>query len=245
MGRTYFISDAHLGLGSREEERQKENRLIAFLDGIQEDADQLFIVGDLFDAWFEYRTVILKGFHRLLAKLDECTERGIAVHYLAGNHDYWMKDYFQSELGIKTYHHPIETLIDGRKVLIHHGDGLSNKDTGYRILKKILNNPLSIWLFTWVHPDIGVSIARSSSRKSRQHTSGKEYGEEDGMLAFARKKIGEGFDIVVMGHRHSPVCVEIGSGVYVNLGDWIGHNTYAAMAGGRIELKQWRQGQPV
>ena len=99
MSKAYFISDAHLGLGSKEEERQKESRLIAFLDAIEEDASQLFIVGDLFDAWFEYRTVILKGFHRLLAKLDECTERGIAVHYLAGNHDFWMKDFFRDELG--------------------------------------------------------------------------------------------------------------------------------------------------
>jgi UDP-2,3-diacylglucosamine hydrolase len=156
-----------------------------------------------------------------------------------------MKDFFHDELGMKTYHQPIETVIDGKRILIHHGDGLSHNDGGYRMLKKILNNPVSIRLFTWVHPDIGVSIARSSSRKSRKHTARKAYGEEDGMVDFARKKIGEGFDIVVMGHRHSPVCMEIGAGVYINLGDWINHNTYAELSGGRIELKEWKQGQPV
>lgn len=243
--KAYFISDAHLGLGSREEERQKESRLIAFLDVIKEDASQLFIVGDLFDAWFEYRTVIQKGFHRLLAKLDECTERGIAVHYLAGNHDYWMKDFFPDELRIKTYHGPFETVINGKRIFIHHGDGLSNNNPGYAILKRILNNRLNIWLFSWLHPDIGITIARSSSRRSRHYTSGKDYGMEDGMLAFARQKIEEGFDIVIMGHRHRPVCTEIGNGVYINLGDWIEHNTYAELAGGTIELKQWRQAELV
>ena len=241
MAKVYFISDAHLGLGSREEEREKERRLIAFLDEIRRDANQLFIVGDLFDAWFEYRTVIMRGFHRLLAKLDECTEQGIAIHYLAGNHDYWMKDFFSDELRMKTYHEPFETIIDGKKVFIHHGDGLSNNDAGYRILKKILNSRVNIWLFSWVHPDIGIKIARSSSRKSRHYTSGKDYGGQDGMLTFARKKIEEGFDVVIMGHRHSPVCTPIGKGFYINLGDWIEHNTYAEMSGGRIELKKWRQ----
>jgi UDP-2,3-diacylglucosamine hydrolase len=245
MSTAYFISDAHLGLGSREEERRKESRLIAFLDSIQGNANQLFIVGDLFDAWFEYRTVIVKGFHRLLAKLDEVTERGIAVHYLAGNHDLWMKDFFRDELGMKTYHHPFETVIDGKKIFVHHGDGLSNNDAGYRILKKILNNRINIRLFSLLHPDIGIRIARSSSRKSRRYTSGKDYGEEDGMLAFARTKIEEGCDIVIMGHRHSPMCRELGHGVYVNLGDWIDHNTYAELSHGRIELKEWKQGQPV
>jgi|ERR1041384_480765 UDP-2,3-diacylglucosamine hydrolase len=241
MSSVYFISDAHLGLGSREDERRKESRLIAFLDSIQENASRLFIVGDLFDAWFEYRTVVLKGFHRLLAKLDDFTAAGIGVDYLAGNHDFWMRDFFRDELGMRTHRGPFETVIDGKKVFIHHGDGLSNRDTGYRILKKVITNPLSLRLFTMIHPDVGVSIARYSSRKSRQHTSTKNYGEEDGMLAFARKKIGEGADIVIMGHRHSPVCTEIGKGIYINLGDWIDHNTYAELSGGRIELKQWSQ----
>ena len=236
----YFISDAHLGLGTREEERAKEDRLVEFLESIRISASQLFIVGDLFDAWFEYRTVIPKGFHRLLAKLDELTAGGIVVHYLAGNHDYWMKDFFREELGIRTYHEPFDVLVDGKKIFIHHGDGLARNDTGYAMLKKLLRSELAIGMYRWLHPDIGITIARGSSRKSRSYTSGKDYGEEDGMLQFAGEKIREGYDIVVLGHRHQPVCRELEKGVYINLGDWIEHNSFAHLEDGRIELRFWK-----
>lgn len=241
MSKVYFISDAHLGLGTKDEERAKEDRLIVFLGSIRKDATQLFILGDLFDAWIEYRTVIPKGFHRILTSLHELVRSGVAVHYLVGNHDFWIRNYFSEELGMRTYHMPFDVLIDGKKVFVHHGDGLAKKDSGYRILKKVINNRFSIWLYSWVHPDVGIALARSSSRKSRGYTSTKEYGKEDGMMEFSRRKIEEGFDIVVMGHRHEPVCKEFGRGQYVNLGDWIRHNTYAVMENGRMELKQWQQ----
>jgi UDP-2,3-diacylglucosamine hydrolase len=240
MQKTYFISDLHLGLSSPEEERAKETRLISFLDHIKENTRQLFIVGDLFDAWFEYRTVIPKGFHRTLTKLNELTDKGIIVHYLAGNHDYWIRDYFRDELGMKTYHDPIDVTIDGKKIHLHHGDGLAANDTGYRILKVILRNPFNIWLYSWLHPDIGVALARSSSKKSRHYTSGKDYGEHDGMVQFATGKINEGYDIVIMGHRHQPAFQQIGKGLYINLGDWVHHNTYAELENGIIQLKEWK-----
>ena len=239
MSKVYFISDAHLGLGTKEEERAKEQRLIGFLDTLLKDASQLFIVGDLFDAWFEYRSVIPKGFHRLLTKLNDLTQRGITVHYLAGNHDYWIRDYFHDELGMKTYHDAFEITIDGKRIFIHHGDGLASNDMGYKILKKVLRSPFNIWLYSWLHPDIGIVLARSSSKKSRHYTSTKEYGEEDGMITLATQKIEQGYDIVMMGHRHQPVSKQIGKGIYINLGDWITHNTYAEMEHGRIELKSW------
>ena len=239
MSKAYFISDAHLGLGTQEEERAKEQRLLDFLDTILKDASQLFIVGDLFDAWFEYRTVIPKGFHRLLTKLNDLTKRNITVHYLAGNHDYWIRDYFRDELGMKTYHDAFEITIDGKKFFIHHGDGLASNDRGYKILKKVLRNPFNIWLYSWLHPDIGIALAQSSSKKSRHYTSSKQYGEEDGMITLATQKIDQGYDVVLMGHRHQPVYKQIGKGIYINLGDWITHNTYAEMEHGRIELKSW------
>ncbi len=238
--KTYFISDAHLGLGNKNEERAKEKRLIGFLDHISNDVSQLIIVGDLFDAWFEYRTVIPKGFHRFFAKISEITDRGIPVHYLAGNHDYWARDFFRDELGMKTYSHPFELLIDEKKVFIHHGDGLSANDVGYRIIKKIFRSRFNIWLYSWLHPDIGLSIAQATSKRSRQHTGTKDYGENDSMMTFARQKISEGYDIVVMGHRHKPVFEKIGSGAYVNLGDWIDNNTFAEMENGQITLSRWR-----
>ena len=239
MPKVYFISDAHLGLDTREQEREKERRLIAFLNHIMKDASQLFIVGDLFDAWFEYRTVIPKGFHRLLTTLEDITQSGILVHYLLGNHDYWTRDFFDNVLGMKTYQNAFDIMIDGKKIFLHHGDGLARRDTGYKILKKILRNKFSIWLYSWLHPDIGITLARLSSKKSRHYTSTKNYGDEDGMLALAKQKIDEGYDIIIMGHRHQPIRKEIGKGLYINLGDWITHNTYAEIESGQIELKKW------
>ena len=243
MSNVYFISDAHLGLGTAEEERAKELTLVQFLESIEGDASDLYIVGDLFDAWFEYRTVIPKGFHRLFTKLEDLTRRGIAVHYLAGNHDYWIRDYFSEHLGMKIYHDAFDITVDGRKIYIHHGDGLAQKDTGYRILKKVLRNRFNIWLYSWLHPDLGITLARSSSRKSRHYTSTKDYGEQDGMVLFAKKKIEEGYDVVIMGHRHRPLYKELGSGVYINLGDWISHNSYAEIHNGQISLKYWKPEQ--
>jgi len=240
MENIYFISDAHLGLGTREEERIKEDRLLAFLDYIGNDAAQLFILGDLFDAWFEYRTVIPKGFHRILAKLDEISRKGIIIHFLVGNHDCWIRNYFRDELGMKTYLHPFGITLNGKKIYLHHGDGLANNDTGYRILKKILRSRFSIWLYSWLHPDLGLKLARSSSKTSRQYTASKHYGEGDGMVKFAKQIVETGYDVVIMGHRHLPTRQEIGNGTYINLGDWIRSNTYAKLDKNGIVLEQWK-----
>jgi UDP-2,3-diacylglucosamine hydrolase len=233
------MSDAHLGMGTRTEEREKEARLIRFLDAVQKDGEQLFILGDLFDAWFEYRTVMPKGFHRILTRLEDLTRQGVIVHYLVGNHDCWIRDYFRDELGIHTHEDAFGTEINGRRIFLHHGDGLANHDTGYKILKKILRNRLSVWMYSWLHPDFGILLARSSSRTSRKYTTQKHYGEEDGMMQFARRKIDEGFDMVIMGHRHIPKMKMLGNGYYVNLGDWIVHNSYAELNGTQLELKHW------
>ena len=235
----YFISDVHLGLGSREEEKEKETRLLSFLQSVISSARELYILGDLFDFWFEYKTVIPKGFHRTLATIQEYTDRGIPVHYLTGNHDFWMGDFFAAELSVSIHREPFETVIDGKRVFFHHGDGLATKDVGYRMIKPVLRNRINIWLYRWLHPDIGVPLARGSSRSSRRYTGQKDYGETDGMIEFAGRKIGEGADFVVMGHRHQPCFKAIGNGVYVNLGDWITTSSYAVMNGGTMKLEQW------
>jgi UDP-2,3-diacylglucosamine hydrolase len=239
MGKAYFISDAHLGLGPRHEERVKEDRLLAFLNHIKSDAEHLFILGDLFDAWLEYRTVIPKGFHRILAKLDELSHSGVKVHFHPGNHDCWIRDYFRDEIGMTIHTDPFETVIHNKRIFLHHGDGLANNDVGYTILKKIVRHPFSIWLYSWLHPDLGLKIARSSSRTSRQYTQQKHYGEEDGMRRFAENKIDAGYDIVIMGHRHQPLNYPINNGIYINLGDWISHFTYAVLDEQHITLNKW------
>jgi UDP-2,3-diacylglucosamine hydrolase len=245
---TYFISDIHLGLGSKEVEKRKENLLLGFLKAIYPSTERLFIVGDLFDFWFEYATVIPKGFHRTLAAIQEFTDSRIPVHYLAGNHDFWMGDYFTSELGVDVHVEPYETTIEGKRVYLHHGDGLAVRDLGYKIIKPVLRNRLNVRLYRWLHPDIGVRLAKRSSLSSREYTSHKQFGEDSGMIEWATKKIREGVDIVVMGHRHSPHIMTIEKGLYVNLGDWISFNTYGEFAGGSMTLKTWeglhRAGRP-
>ena len=235
----YFISDIHLGLGTRDEEREKEQRLLDFLKFILPTTDQLFIVGDLFDFWFEYKTVIPKGFHRTLAALQEFTDRGIPVHYLAGNHDFWMGDFFRKELGMQLHFDPFEVAVGGSRIYLHHGDGLSESDLGYKIIKPILRHRFNIWLYRWLHPDIGVKLARGSSRTSRGYTTNKHYGEGKGMMEFAARKLSEGIDVVIMGHRHEPLVQKIDHGMYVNLGDWISYNTYGVLDRGVMTLNTW------
>jgi UDP-2,3-diacylglucosamine hydrolase len=234
----YFFSDAHLGLGSKIEDRQKELRLIRFLDFIQRDAAQIFIVGDLFDYWFEYKTVVPKNYFRLFAKLAELREQNIRLFFIVGNHDFWVKDYFHDELGMEVSLHPLETDIGGKRFLIHHGDGLLKDDLGYKILKKVLRSKMNIFLFSLIHPDIAGWLARWSSHTSRQYTSNRKY-ESTGMVNFAAQKIHEGYDFIIMGHNHVPSCQKIGNGVYINLGDWIFENTYAVFDGKSLQLKKW------
>jgi UDP-2,3-diacylglucosamine hydrolase len=237
---TYFISDVHLGLADRATERAKEDRLLEFLRSILSSTDQLFILGDLFDFWFEYKTVIPKGFHRTLSALQAFTEKGVPVHYLAGNHDFWMGDFFSSELGMTLHFDPFETTIERKKVFLHHGDGLAKKDVGYRLIKPILRNRFNIALYRWLHPDLGVPLARGTSHTSRSYTSTKEFGEGEAMHDFAAGQISRGADLVIMGHRHQPCHERIGSGTYVNLGDWITYHSYGKLFRGKITLETWK-----
>lgn len=236
----YFFSDVHLGLGSREKERAKEDRLLQFFDAIRPNTDQLFIVGDLFDFWFDYKTVIPRGFHRTLAGLQAFVDRKATVHYLIGNHDCWMGDFFETEIGVVLHRNPFMADIQGKNVYIHHGDGLADNDLGYRMIKPVLRNPLAIRMYRWLHPDIGVPIARGTSRSSREYTTVKHYGEGTGMLRNAQDFMAAGADIVVMGHHHQASRHDFPEGTYVNLGEWITRSTYAVMENGRIELTEWK-----
>ncbi len=240
MRKIYFFSDAHLGLTSHNDDRKKERAIVRFLEAVGKDGKELFIVGDLFDYWFEYRTVVPKGYFRLFTALADLNERGVRLTYLAGNHDFWLKTYFRDELGMQIALDPIERTFNGKRFYIHHGDGVLQRETGYKILKRILRNRVNIWLFSLLHPDLGSRIARWSSRTSRSHTSKKTH-EEHGMAEFAQEKLNEGFDYVIMGHYHQPMYRNLNGGVYVNLGDWIDSYTYAVFDGKQLELKTWQK----
>lgn len=232
----YFFSDVHLGLESREAERLKEKRLIEFLDAASGDAAEIFIVGDLFDCWIEYKQVVPKGFYRLFTKISDMAAAGIRFSYIAGNHDFWKGSYFKEEFGIEICHGHIERTIGGKKFFIHHGDGFAYNDTGYRILKKILRNRISQKLYSLIHPDIGIRLAKGTSETSREYTDQKDYSKADGLRDSAFSKIEEGFDYVVMGHRHFPQMAKHDNGYYINLGDWIKHNSYGLYRKGIFEL---------
>lgn len=232
----YFISDLHLGLEPREKDIEKENLFLQFLDKASNDCEQLMIVGDLFDYWFEYKTVIPKYFYRTLAKFYEMTSKGIKIEYIMGNHDFGHVDFFEKELGIPIIKTDKEYNIYGNKFFISHGDGKSNKDIGYKILKKILRSPFSLWLYLKLHPNLGISLASNSSQSSRKYTSKKRYGITDGMREYAFEKIEEGYDYVVMGHRHIAEKTKHAGGFYINLGEWIKEPTFGIFDGKDFKL---------
>ena len=231
MPRYYFISDCHLGFGDRETDRRREERLLAVLERIRSEAASgeaatLFIVGDLFDSWFEYRQVIPKRHIRTIAALAAIRKLS-PVEYLMGNHDFGHRNYFQKELDIPIYGGDIERTLNGKKFYIAHGDGKALNDTGYLILRKILRNRFLLWCYSWIHPDIGIWLAEKMSGGSRAYTDQRDaLQKQDGLRIFAEKKIAEGFDYVIMGHRHKPEFTPIGNGTYINLGDWLKSYSY-------------------
>ena len=233
----FFFSDAHLGLGSREQSRERERHVVRFLEYVGgQDPETLWIVGDLFDYWFEYRMVIPREFVRTLGAIAALTDAGISVQYVIGNHDFGHKNFFRDELGVQVHPDDVERTLSGKRVLVAHGDGKALNDTGYLILKKVLRARTSNALWRWLHPDIGIGVAAGASRKSRDHTTKKNYGDErpgevDGLQLFAQQKIEkEGCDLVVMGHTHKPAMVDFDGGKYVNLGNWMGtRRTYLTL----------------
>jgi len=241
MNKSYFfISDIHLGIESDKlNNREQESVLIKFLEEIKTKAEELIIVGDLFDSWIEYKQVIPKGFYRFFTKFGELIESGVKVTYMAGNHDFWKGSFFKDEFGVEIFFSHIERIIGSRKFYIHHGDGLAYKDTGYKIMKKILRNKFSQFLYSWIHPDIGLWLAKKTSGRSRGYTDYKDYSERDGLRDFAEKKITEGFNYVVMGHMHKPEHIKFNKGEYINLGNWITSFTYGVFKGDKFELKKY------
>lgn len=242
----YFISDFHLGAPDAATSLAREKRICRFLDSIKKDAAQLFIVGDLFDFWFEYRQVVPKGYVRILGKLAELTDSGIPILFFVGNHDMWMKDYFQKELNIPVYYEPKEFVLNNKRFLIGHGDGLGPGDHGYKAMKKVFRHPFSKWMFGILPPYIGIGIANYFSRKSRAKTGQTDevfMGEENEWLIIYSKEILqlEHYDYFIFGHRHLPIDVKLGEkSRYINLGEWIKYDSYAVFDGENVELKYYK-----
>ncbi|TSD64500.1 UDP-2,3-diacylglucosamine diphosphatase [Inquilinus sp. KBS0705] len=238
----YFASDFHLGANGYELSREREDRIVRWLDTIKVDAAELFLVGDVFDFWFEYKTVIPKGYTRFLGKLAELTDAGIKLYLFKGNHDMWMFDYFEKELNATIISNQMEMEQGGKKFYIHHGDGLGPFDYKYKTLKKIFRSRLCQWLFARVHPNLGVGIASRWSRHSR--IAGlEEFKEMDNRREWLEIYSTEllqtkYYDYFIFGHRHKPLDMMLaGNSRYINLGEWVNYFTYAVFDGDSLELK--------
>lgn len=240
MNKTYlFISDIHLGLQSKETETKKGRLLVKFLEFAEDNCNELFIVGDLFDYWFEYKRVYQKGYFRTLTALQNLTESGIKVHYFIGNHDFFHKDFFENEIGVQLYPEAKEFVLNDKKFFIGHGDGLVKNDLGYNILKKILRNRFIQWMYGLIHPDLGIAIASRTSKSSRDYTAKKDYGEEDGLFEAAKNFIDQGNDYVLFGHLHKRCFYNYKQGTYINLGSWIDNPCYGKFTD-KFEITDWK-----
>jgi UDP-2,3-diacylglucosamine hydrolase len=246
----FFLSDFHLGAPDHASSLVREKRIVKFLDEIKDEATQIFILGDLFDFWYEYKSVVPKGYVRILGKLAELTDSGIEIHFFVGNHDMWMKGYFEMELNIKVYHQPEEFDINGKKFFIGHGDGLGPQDHRYKFIKKVFRNKFSQWLFGIFHPGFGISLANYFSNRSRGRTAETDEkflgADKEWLIVFSREMLKtKHFDYFIFGHRHLPIDFKLshmpgeneGESHYINLGDWIKYNSYAVFDGENVELK--------
>ncbi|MDO6801037.1 UDP-2,3-diacylglucosamine diphosphatase [Wenyingzhuangia sp. 1_MG-2023] len=242
----YFASDQHFGAPNSEKSFPREQLFVKWLETVKQDAEIIFLLGDLFDFWFEYKHVVPKGFVRVLGKLAELKDAGIQIHFFVGNHDLWMNGYFEQELNIPVYHQPKEFTLQNKTFLIGHGDGLGPGDKGYKMMKKVFTSPLCNWLFKWFHPDLGVGLAKYMSVENKLISGDEDVkflGEEKEFLIQHCKKVLEEkhYDYFVFGHRHLPMIFDLPqNSKYVNTGDWITYFTYGVLVNGVFSLKEFK-----
>lgn len=233
----YFFSDAHLGASNKELENIKSEKLFSLLDLIQSDGQKLFILGDLFDFWFEYKHAIPKEHLKVVFRLAALIEQGIEVHYISGNHDFWLGDFLSREGGLIIHRDHYETTEDNRRLFMIHGDGLSPGDWKYRILRRILRNKVNIWLYQKIPCDIGIPLAKYVSRSSALHSEGSINRFVKDYEIYAQEKLKGGYDAVLIGHTHYPQKIEYNNGIYINTGDMINNFSYCRLKDGELTLE--------
>ena len=242
--KVYFASDNHLGAPDKEASFPREKKFVAWLNQVKDDAAAIFLLGDLFDFWMEYKRVVPKGFVRTLGKLAEISAAGIPIYYFVGNHDLWMNDYFEEELNIPVFYKPQEFMIQNKRFFIGHGDGLGPGDKGYKRMKKVFTNPICIWLFKrLLHPDFGMRIGHYLSVKNKMISGDEDakfLGEDNEWLVqYCKRKLETKHrDFFVFGHRHLPLEIDLkDNSRYINLGDWMNYNSYAVFDGQQMKVE--------
>jgi UDP-2,3-diacylglucosamine hydrolase len=244
LSKIYFASDLHLGVPNREESLKREKLFVQWLDKIKSDAEAIYLLGDIFDFWFEYKKVVPKGYVRLLGKLAELSDKGISIHIFTGNHDMWIFDYIETEINAHIYREPVQICLKEKHFYIGHGDGVGPGDKSYKIIKKIFQNKLCQWLFERVHPNLGISIAQYWSKKSRIANTENDriyFGDKEWLTQFCKQKMKTiDVDYFIFGHRHLPLEIDLDNHTkYINLGDWITYRSYAVFDGRKLELKHY------
>ena len=241
----YFASDQHFGIPNAVESKKREDKFIRWMDSVKKDAQVLFLMGDLFDFWHEWKHVVPKGYIRVLGKIAELKDSGIDIYFFVGNHDLWMKNYFEEELGVPVFFEKRYYEVNGKKLLLAHGDGLGPGDKGYKRMKKVFTNPAAQWAFRWLHPDIAMRIANYMSQKNKLISGDEDkafLGEDkEFLILYSKEKLKtEKIDYFVYGHRHLPMVLDLENGAkYINLGDWISYFTYGVFDGEQFDLKKF------
>ncbi len=236
----YFISDMHLSYKETEEESEKRGKLLGFFEAISDDAGVLYILGDLFDFWFEWYHVIPKYWFPVLYQLRKMVDKGIKINLITGNHDFYTGRYLEKEIGVNCSDECMDFEAAGKRFFVAHGDGYAKRDRGYRLLKRIIRSRISIFLYkTLIPADLGMQIARWTSRSSRKWVKIEKQSWSEEYYQFAQEKFREGFDCVLLGHIHAPLRRENGGKVYINCGDWMTHFTYARYDGQSLTLHHW------
>lgn len=243
MDKIFFASDFHLGIPNWEISLQRERMLVSWLDQIKNDATEIYLLGDIFDFWHEWKRVVPKGFTRFLGKLAELTDSGIKIHYITGNHDIWTYGYFTEELGIEIHHNPIERQFGNHKFYLAHGDGLGPNDRLFKILKKIFTNKLLQWAFaTFFHPNFAIKIAKYfSESRNGYHKTPEFHDEKEWLVIYSRELLKtQKFNYLVFGHRHIPIKKQLAENAfYIGLGDWLNNFTYAVYDGKSVEIRKF------
>ena len=239
----FFISDVHLGLPDHAKSLERERKLVAWLDQIMPETKTLYLLGDIFDFWYEYKEVVPKGYVRFLAKIAEFTDKGIPVYFFTGNHDVWAYNYFETEIGMQIIRKPKTVEISGKKFHLAHGDGLGPSDVGFKLLKWLFTNKAAQFMFSRVHPNFALWLGNSWSRKKRYADDVDKLkfvnADDEWLVSYAKDYLKtEKIDYFLFGHRHVAINLKIGDAQFINLGDWIHNFTYAVFDGTNLELKK-------
>ncbi len=247
MAVAYFASDFHLGIDTDVTAAARERKVVDWLEYCRKDADAIYFIGDVFDFWFEYKKVVPKGYVRFLGKLAQLADQGIALYFFAGNHDMWMKDYFEKEFKATFIRDEFVLNMDGQTFFLSHGDGKGPGDGAYKLLKKVFASPVSKWCFARLHPNFGIGLAEYLSARSRSGQLNQDvqfFESDEWLIQYAERKLAQrpDIDFFLFGHRHIPSDWKLSNGHSrcLNLGDWLNYDSYAKWNGTELILTAWQ-----